>query len=154
MTQSIYLVVGEGKVLFSRNIKPGMIGLGIALKIFSRLINPVCPFDIYLFIYLFICLFIYLFIYLFIPSLLIFVAVAIIATVAFVVGVILAFCVCVVIIVANLMLMFSILVLLWVPYFTVNTVNFYNSPAVINLSVSFLTKWDFWVQLLCTLVSF
>ena len=146
MTQSIYLVVGEGKVLFSRNIKPGMIGLGIALKIFSRLINPVCPFDIYLFIYLFICLFI--------PSLLIFVAVAIIATVAFVVGVIVAFCVCVVIVVANLMLMFSILVLLWVPYFTVNTVNFYNSPAVSNLSVSFLTKWDFWVQLLCTLVSF
>ena len=98
------MVVGEGKVLFSRNIKPGMIGLGIALKIFSRLINPVCPFDIYLFIYLFICLFI--------PSLLIFVAVAIIATVAFVVGVIVAFCVCVVIVVANLMLMFSILVLL------------------------------------------
>ena len=41
----------------------------------------------------------------------------------FVVGIIVAFCMCVVIVVANLMLMFSILVLLCVPYFTANSVN-------------------------------
>ena len=51
------------------------------------------------------------------------VAVVTVATVGFVVRVIVAFCVCWVIVVANLMLMFSILVLLFVPYFTVNTVD-------------------------------
>ena len=44
-----------------------------------------------------------------------------IATIAFVAGVIIAFCVCLVIDVANLMLMFPILVLLFVPYFIVNS---------------------------------
>ena len=85
----------------------------------------------YIFFYLFcsFCFFIYLFIYLFVifssasTVILIFVAVVIIATVAFVVGVIVAFCVCWVTVVANLMLMFSILVLLFVPYFTVNSVD-------------------------------
>ena len=74
-------------------------------------------------------MFFYLLIHLFIifsadsTVILIFVTVVVIATVAFVVGVIVAFCVCWVIVVANLMLMFSILVLLFVPYFTVNTVD-------------------------------
>ena len=44
-----------------------------------------------------------------------------IATIAFVAGVIIAFCVCLVIDVANLMLMFPILVLLFMPYFIVNS---------------------------------
>ena len=80
---------------------------------------------IYLFCFLFFCLFIYLFIIFSAAStvILIFDVVVVIATVAFVVGVIVAFCVCWVIIVANLMLMFSILVLLFVPYFTVNSVD-------------------------------
>ena len=30
--ESTYSAVGEGKVLFSRNVKPGMFGLGIAPK--------------------------------------------------------------------------------------------------------------------------
>ena len=30
--ESIYLTVGEGKALFSRNVKPGMFGLGMVLK--------------------------------------------------------------------------------------------------------------------------
>ena len=84
---------------------------------------------IYFFIYLF-WFFVYLFIYLFIifsaasTVILIFVAVVVIAAVAFVVGVIVAFCVCWVIVAANLMLMFSILVLLFAPYFfTVNSVD-------------------------------
>ena len=50
------------------------------------------------------------------------VAVVVIATVAFAVDVIFALCVCVIIVVANLMLMFSSLVLKSVPYFTVNNV--------------------------------
>ena len=54
---------------------------------------------------------------------LIFVAVVAIATVTFVAGVIVAFCVCWVIVVAKLMLIFSILILLFVPYFTVNSVD-------------------------------
>ena len=83
---------------------------------------------IYLFIYIFIyfAFFVCLFIYYFSATstvVLIFVAVVVIATDAFVVGVILAFRVCLVIVVANLMLMFSILVLLFVPYFTVNSVD-------------------------------
>ena len=87
---------------------------------------------IHLFFFLFFCFvlfFIYLFIYLFIifssylTVILIFVALVAIATVAFVVGVIVAFFVCWVIVVANLMLMFSILVLLFVPSFTVNSVD-------------------------------
>ena len=53
---------------------------------------------------------------------LIFVVIVVIATVAFVVVVIAAFCVCLVII-AKLMRMFSILVLLFAPYFTVNSVD-------------------------------
>ena len=52
---------------------------------------------------------------------LIFVVVVVVATVAFVVGAIVAFCVCLVIVAANGMLMFSILVLLSTPYFTVNS---------------------------------
>ena len=83
---------------------------------------------IYLFIYIFIyfAFFVCLFIYYFSATStvgLIFVAVVVIATDAFVVGVILAFRVYLVIVVANLMLMFSILVLLFVPYFTVNSVD-------------------------------
>ena len=65
------------------------------------------------FIYFAFSFFIYLFIYSFVLTvILIFVVAVVIATVvdvAFVVGVIVTFCVCVVIIVANLMLMFSIL---------------------------------------------
>ena len=74
-------------------------------------------------------MFFYLLIHLFIifsadsTVILIFVTVVVIATVAFVVGVIVAFCVCWVIVAANLMLMFSILVLLFVPDFTVNSVD-------------------------------
>ena len=71
-------------------------------------------------------MFTYLFIYHFSSAstvILIFVAVGVIATVAFVVGVIVAFCVCWVIVVVNLTLMFSILVLSVVPYFTVNGVD-------------------------------
>ena len=76
---------------------------------------------VFVFIYLFIWFFVYLFIYLFIYSatwtvILIFVVTA---AVAFVVGVIVAFYVYLVIVV-NLMLMFSILVLLFVRHFTVN----------------------------------
>ena len=73
----------------------------------------------------FIYLFIYLFIIFFAAStvILIFFVVVVITTVAFVAGVIVAFFVCWVIGVANLMLMFSILVLLFVPYFTVNSVD-------------------------------
>ena len=83
---------------------------------------------IYLFIYLFIffvLFFIYLLFIIFSSAstvILIFVAVFAITTFAFVVGIIVAFCVCWVI-VANLMLMFSILVLLFVPSFTVNSVD-------------------------------
>ena len=54
---------------------------------------------------------------------LMFVDVVVIATVAFVDGVIIAFCVCLVIVVADSMLMFSILVLLFAPCFTVNSVD-------------------------------
>ena len=88
----------------------------------------------YLFIYLFICLFIYLFTYLSIDLLffsatstviLTFVAVIVIATVALIVGSNIAFCVCLVTVVANLMLMLSILVLLFAPFFTVNSVDKY-----------------------------
>ena len=74
-------------------------------------------------------MFFYLLIHLFIifsadsTVILIFVTVVVIATVAFVVGVIVAFCVYWVIVVANSMLIFSILVLLFMPYFTVNTVD-------------------------------
>ena len=72
----------------------------------------------------FIYLFIYLFIFLPLQLLfLFFVVVVVITTVAFVAGFIVAFFVCWVIGVANLMLMFSILVLLFVPYFTVNSVD-------------------------------
>ena len=53
----------------------------------------------------------------------IFFVAVVIATVAFVVGVIVVFCLCVVIVVANSMLMFPILVLLCVPSFTVNNVD-------------------------------
>ena len=77
------------------------------------------------FIYLFILLFC-LFIYYFSAAsagVLFFVAIVVIATVAFVDGVIFVFCMCLVIVAANLMLMFSILVLLFVPYCTVNSVN-------------------------------
>ena len=52
---------------------------------------------------------------------LIFVVVVVIATVAFVAGFIVTFCVCLVIVDAKLMLMFSILVLLIASYFTVNS---------------------------------
>ena len=52
-----------------------------------------------------------------------FVVVVVMATVAFIVRVIVAFCVSWVIVVANLMLMFSILALSFVPYFTVNIVD-------------------------------
>ena len=77
---------------------------------------------IYLFIYLYIYIFIYLFIYLFIDSVastvvLVFVGGVVIAAVAFVVGVNVAFCV------ANSMLMFSVLILLCVQCFTVNSVD-------------------------------
>ena len=76
---------------------------------------------IYLF-YLFILFFVYLFIFSAASTvILIFVVVVVIATAAFVVGVIVAFCACWVIVVANLML-FPMLVLLFVPYFTVNSV--------------------------------
>ena len=83
-------------------------------------------FCFYLFIYLFIYVFIYLFIQLFIicsatsTVILIFV---VIGTAPFVVGVIVAFCVRLVIVLASLMLMFSVLVLSFVPYFTVNSVD-------------------------------
>ena len=78
---------------------------------------------IYLFIYLFIDWFIDLFIFAASTVILIFFVVVVITTVAFVAVVIVAFFVCWVIGVANLMLMFSILVLLYVPYFTVNSVD-------------------------------
>ena len=74
--------------------------------------------------------FIYLFINLFIifsivsTVILVFVVVVVvIATVAFVVGLMVAFCVCWVIAIGNLMLMFSVLVLLFVPYFAVCNVD-------------------------------
>ena len=76
------------------------------------------------FIYLFL-LFIYLFIYYFSTAstvILIFVVVVVITSFAFVIGVIDAFCGCLVIVAASLILMFSILVLLFAPYFTVNSV--------------------------------
>ena len=79
----------------------------------------------YLF-HLFICLIIYLFINYFSTAstvILIFVVVVVITSVAFVVGVIVALCGCLVIVAASLMLMFSILVLLFAPYFTVNSVD-------------------------------
>ena len=81
------------------------------------------------FMYLCINFFFRFFIHLFIifsaasTVILIFVVVAAIAPSAFVVGVIVAFRVCLVIGVANSMLMFSILVLLIAPYFTVNSVD-------------------------------
>ena len=73
---------------------------------------------IYLFVYLLIYWFIYLFVYLFIYSvastiILVFVVGVVIAAVAFVVGVNVAFC-------ANSMLMFSVLILLCAQCFTVN----------------------------------
>ena len=76
----------------------------------------------------FVCLFIYLSVIFSATStvILIFVVVVVvvvIANVAFIVGVILAFCVCWVIVAANLMLMFSILVLLFVPDFTVKSID-------------------------------
>ena len=209
--ESTYSAVGVGKVLFSRNVKPGIFGLSIAPKeifltysthfVFSTIrlvLGNMVAFDmcgkspiteewlygitwkhvhfnifvlfiadttsilklvfptvycfcldgyfcgcvvaiivtvvvvVVLFIYLFIYIFIYfaffvcLFIYYFSATstvVLIFVAVVVIATVAFVVGVILAFRVCLVIVVANLMPLFSSLVLLFVPYWTVNSVD-------------------------------
>ena len=80
------------------------------------------------FIYLFL-LFIYLFIYLLFfyrfDCYFIFVVVVVITSFAFVVGVIDGFCGCLVIVAASLILMFSILVLLFAPYFTVNSVDKY-----------------------------
>ena len=93
------------------------------------LVAVLLPLLLLLLLFLFINFFIYLIFYLFIifsvtlTVILTFVVVVVIATVAFVVWVIIVFCVCWVIIVANLMLMFSILVLLFVPYFTVNSVD-------------------------------
>ena len=54
---------------------------------------------------------------------LLFVAVVVIAAVAFFVGVIVAFCVCWVVVVAGLMWVFSILVFLFVSFSTVNSVD-------------------------------
>ena len=90
-----------------------------------------------LFIYLFIHLFIlfHLFIIFSVASTVIFIFV-VINTVAFIVDVIVAFCVCVVIAVANLMLMFSNQVLLSVPYFNVNFIckfNFYVTLSKIQI---------------------
>ena len=80
---------------------------------------------LFLFIYFFYS-FIYLFIYYFSTTstvILIFVVVVVITSFAIVVGVIDAFCGCLVIVAAGLILMFSILVLLFAPYFTVNSVD-------------------------------
>ena len=88
-----------------------------------------CCCCIYLSSYLFIYLFIYLVTYFLITFsagstvILSFVVVVAITFVAFVLGVIVSFCVCWVIVAINLMLMFSILVLLLVLYFTVNSVD-------------------------------
>ena len=54
---------------------------------------------------------------------LVFVAVVVIAAVAFFVGVIVVFCVCWVVVVAGLIRVFSILVFLFVPFSTVNGVD-------------------------------
>ena len=96
-------------------------------RVVAIIVNVVTVVFICLSIYLFrffVYLFIFLLIFFFVAStvILIFVVVAVIATIAFVVGAIVAFCVYVVIVAPNLMLMFSILVLSCVPYFTVNSV--------------------------------
>ena len=54
---------------------------------------------------------------------LVFVAVVVIVAVAIFIGAIVAFCVCWMVVVAGLMRVFSILVLLFAPYFTANSVD-------------------------------
>ena len=119
------------KLVFPTIVFPTIFVLIVTLMavLLSLLLLLLQLFLFILFIYLF-CFFVFfnLFIYLFIVSatstfILIFVAVVVIATVSFVVGVTVTFCACCDIVVANLMLTFSVLVLLFVPYFTVNSVN-------------------------------
>ena len=108
-------------LLFVSVLMQGHLG-GCVVAIIVNVVVVVVVYLFRFFVYLFIYLSIYLFFFVASTVTLIFVVVVFIATVTFVVGAIVAFCVCVVVAVPNLMLMFSILILSCVPYFTVNSV--------------------------------